>query len=64
MNERLVRVLLGITSCATKCSCCEMHRRVARRVLEEHRASLSVAEAAEFDRIFRSPYESIPDFTD
>lgn len=33
-NERLRQALNGIATCATKCGCCEMHRRIAERALE------------------------------
>ena len=58
MNERLIRPLLGIASCATKCICCEMHRDIASRAIKEYRASLSGEEAEKFDQIFRTPFDS------
>jgi hypothetical protein len=63
-TEKLLRSLLGISSCATQCSCCRMHADIARRRLEEHRASLSTEEALDFDRIFREPYSSAAEFSD
>lgn len=33
--ETLRRAMTGIASCATRCGCCEMHVRVAKRVLEK-----------------------------
>lgn len=31
--ERLERTFQGIASCATQCTCCEMHRRLAVKAL-------------------------------
>lgn len=33
--ERLRRTMLGISTCATRCGCCEMHRRIAEQALQE-----------------------------
>ena len=33
--QDLVNPLKGIASCATKCGCCEMHVRIAEKVLGE-----------------------------
>jgi hypothetical protein len=41
-----------------------MHAKIARRRLEEHRASLSAEEALEFDHLLRDPYLSAVEFSD
>lgn len=33
--ERLRRSMQGIASCATRCGCCEMHRRIAEKAVQE-----------------------------
>lgn len=32
----LLNALRGIASCATRCGCCEMHRRIAEEVLKDY----------------------------
>lgn len=32
----LIAALRGIASCATRCECCEMHKRIALQALDEH----------------------------
>jgi len=36
--ETLLNALRGIASCATQCECCAMHRRIAKRALEQFTA--------------------------
>ncbi len=56
MDLRLIRALVGISSCATRCICCEAHARVARQALEEYRYSLSNEDAWKLDNIIHDPF--------
>ncbi|MDP9089179.1 MAG: hypothetical protein M3O26_10630 [Pseudomonadota bacterium] len=37
----LLNALNGISSCATACKCCEMHRQIARKAVADYQQSLS-----------------------
>lgn len=35
LAEILVKALIGISTCATQCGCCSMHKRIAESALKE-----------------------------